>query len=174
MLLSQQHTHATRCFPKPITLSCSENPNKRQLLSQYQLAWLGVSRGGSNWSLPTREQCPQRGSSSTSAGDPGSRRGWSPRQAAQSRWQGQGSTGRELGVLLSLLPCRLTGCIIIPAEPIKLAVFIVLQITAQTWGRKGLTPHANSDWSKMPWKKKKVLLMNGAHYLILPMSSFCS
>lgn len=101
MLLSQQHTHATRCFPKPITLSCSENPNKRQLLSQYQLARLGGSRGGSSWSLTTREQCPQRGSSRTRAGDPGSRRGPSPRQAAQSRWWGQGSTRRELRVLLS-------------------------------------------------------------------------
>lgn len=52
-----------------------------------------------------------------------------------------------------LLPCRLRGCIIIPVEPIKLLELIVLQITElRPGGLAGLTSHASSDWSKIPWK----------------------
>jgi len=60
--------------------------------------------------------------------------------------EGRGAQGQSLGSCSPLLPCMLTGCIIIPAEPIKLVVFIVLQITElRPGGLEGLASHANSD-----------------------------
>lgn len=44
-----------------------------------------------------------------------------------SRVDGEGR--EEAGAPSPALPRRLTACIIIPAEPVKLLVFIVLQIT---------------------------------------------
>ena len=60
--------------------------------------------------------------------------------------EGRGARGRSPESGSPLLPCRLTGCIIIPVEPKKLVVFIVLQITElRPGGLEGLTSHTNSD-----------------------------
>lgn len=151
---SQKSAHM-RCFPEPISVPCSENLNKdrqtntcsQKLLSQEHGEVLQVGA----WTALPQPEIDVHGPRTRAVGPaaPGDR---APDK--QHRADGEGRAGRKEPESCSpLLPRRLRGCIIIPVEPIKLVELIVLQITElRPAGLAGLTSHASSGWSKIPWK----------------------